>query len=123
MDNLYSKELLHYYQNPQYKGGIDAMKFKSNDTNFSCGDSITLGFNIEGQKLTACRFEGDGCIVAMASSEILCENLIGKDITELKKLTDEDFLNLLGFELTISRTRCALTSFQALKKGLEEHGN
>ncbi len=123
MNNLYSKELLHYYKNPQYKGGVEKMNYKSNDTNLSCGDSVTLGFNIENQKLSDCRFEGDGCMVSMSSSEILCENLVGKSISEIRRLTDEDFLNLLGFELTNSRKKCALTSFRALKKGLEVYDN
>ena len=44
--------------------------------------------------------------------------MIGKSLDEVKKITKEDVLDLLGMELGPVRLKCALLSLKVLKAGV-----
>lgn len=117
---LYSKDLLHYYKNPSHKGMADNISLKATETNLSCGDSIAVGLKLDGEAIEHACFDGNGCMVSVASSELLCEDIEGKKLDEISNMSDAEFLALLGFELTPSRQKCALISFRALKKAIND---
>jgi nitrogen fixation NifU-like protein len=48
----------------------------------------------------------------------LVESVIGKNLEEVKGLTKEDVLGLLGIELGPVRLKCALLSLKVLKAGV-----
>jgi nitrogen fixation NifU-like protein len=69
--------------------------------------------------VTDARFSGHGCAISQASADLLLESIIGKNIEDLKKLTKEDILDLLGIEeLGPVRLKCALLSLKVLKGSL-----
>lgn len=117
---LYSTDLLHYYKNPTHKGIAENISVKATQSNLSCGDSIAIGLELDDKSVKHACFDGNGCMVSVAASELLCENIEGKNLDEISKMSDSEFLSLLGFELTLSRQKCALTSFRALKKAINE---
>jgi nitrogen fixation NifU-like protein len=45
------------------------------------------------------------------------ESILGKQIEDLKKLTRDDVMDLLGIELGPVRLKCALLSLKVLKAG------
>jgi nitrogen fixation NifU-like protein len=49
---------------------------------------------------------------------LLIESIIGKPVEELKNLTKQDVLDLLGIELGPVRLKCALLSLKVLKAGV-----
>ncbi|NMB93191.1 MAG: iron-sulfur cluster assembly scaffold protein, partial [Flexilinea flocculi] len=54
-----------------------------------------------------------------ASADLVVESIIGKNVEDLKKMTKEDVLDLLGFEdLGPVRLKCALLSLKVLKGGI-----
>jgi nitrogen fixation NifU-like protein len=67
-------------------------------------------------KVVEIAFSGEGCAISMASASMLTEFVKGKSIEELKILTPEDIIKLLGIEITASRLKCALLPLEALKK-------
>jgi len=46
------------------------------------------------------------------------ESIIGKNIEEVKKMTKQDILDLLGIELGPVRLKCALLSLKVVKAGV-----
>jgi nitrogen fixation NifU-like protein len=46
------------------------------------------------------------------------ESVIGKSVDEIKKLTKEDLLELLGIELGPVRLKCALLPLKIIKAGV-----
>lgn len=115
MDQIYTKELIHSYKNPEHKGVLKNYTAKSVANNLSCGDSLTVYFEISKNKIINVSYQGSGCIVSMGSAEVICDYIIGKSINNLKELTKDNYLKLLGFELTPARQKCALIFYDALQ--------
>jgi nitrogen fixation NifU-like protein len=63
-------------------------------------------------------FDGHGCAISQASADLLAESIVGKTLDEVKKLTKQDILDMLGIELGPVRLKCALLSLKVLKAGV-----
>jgi nitrogen fixation NifU-like protein len=112
--------MLEHAKDPHNFGKIDNPTLESDDSNPSCGDSIKMYFIIENGVVKEVKFEGTGCAVSQASASILTEYIIGKKQEKLKEFSETDFFKLLGFDLSPSRKKCALVSFNTLKKALDK---
>jgi nitrogen fixation protein NifU and related proteins len=119
MDDLYRDLIIDHYKNPQYRGHLDPNDIHFEDDNPLCGDHIevTLRVDMEG-KVTDGRFDGKGCAISQASADLLIESIIGKQVDDVKKLSKQDVLDLLGIELGPVRLKCALLPLKVLKAGV-----
>ena len=72
----------------------------------------------ENDVVTEAVFDGKGCSISQASADLLVEAAIGKPLEEVKQLSKEDILDLLGIELGPVRLKCALLSLKVLKAGV-----
>jgi nitrogen fixation NifU-like protein len=63
-------------------------------------------------------FDGHGCAISQASADLLLENVVGKSLEQVKQMTKDDLLDLLGIELGAVRMKCALLSLKVLKAGV-----
>ena len=119
MEDLYREIIIDRYKNPQYRGHLDPNDIQFEDDNPLCGDhiEITLRLDADG-KVSEGRFDGKGCAISQASADLLMEAVIGKTVEEVKQLTRDDVLELLGIELGPVRIKCALLSLKVLKAGV-----
>ena len=120
MDDLYREVILDHYKNPQYRGELDPHDLSFEDENPLCGDHLRIDLRVDDAGVvTDARFSGHGCAISPASADLLVESIIGKKIDDLKDLSKDDVLELLGFdELGPVRLKCALLSLKVLKGGL-----
>jgi nitrogen fixation NifU-like protein len=119
MDDLYRDLIIDHYKNPQYRGHLDPNNIHFEDDNPLCGDHIEITLRVdENGKVTDGRFDGKGCAISQASADLLIESIIGKPVEELKNLSKQDVLDLLGIELGPVRLKCALLSLKVLKAGV-----
>jgi nitrogen fixation protein NifU and related proteins len=118
MEDLYREIIIDHYKNPSYRGHLDPNDIQFEDDNPLCGDHIEITLRTESEKIVDGRFEGKGCAISQASADLLIENIIGKSIEDVKKLTKQDILDLLGIELGPVRLKCALLSLKVLKAGV-----
>ena len=124
MDDFYRELIVEHYKNPAYKGTLDPNDFTYEDENPLCGDHIRVDLRVdEYQVITEAVFSGHGCAISQASADLLMESIIGKPLDEVKKMTKETILELLGIELGPVRLKCALLSLKVLKAGLYGIGN
>jgi len=124
MDDFYRELIVEHYKNPTYKGTLDPNDFTYEDENPLCGDHIRVDLRVdENQVITEAVFSGHGCAISQASADLLMESIIGKPLDEVKKMTKETVLELLGIELGPVRLKCALLSLKVLKAGLYGIGN
>lgn len=114
--NIYTQEFMHYYKNPAHKQKLYNASYKAKTANLSCGDSIELELLVENDIVKQCAYTGTGCIVSLGCAELLSEQIEGKSLDELKTFSKDKFFELIGFELTFSRQKCALISYNALQK-------
>jgi nitrogen fixation NifU-like protein len=119
MDDLYRDNIIDHYKNPQYRGHLDPNNIQFEDDNPLCGDHIEVTLRVdETGQVTDGRFEGKGCAISQASADLLIESVIGKKMEEVKKLSRQDVLDLLGIELGPVRLKCALLPLKVLKAGV-----
>ena len=119
MDDLYREIIIEHYKNPSYRGKLDPHDITFEDENPLCGDQIRIDLRLdEAGKVKEAAFSGHGCAISQASADLLLESIQGKSVEELKTLTKQDILDLLGIELTPVRLKCALLSLKVLKAGV-----
>ncbi len=119
MDDLYRDNIIDHYKNPQYRGHLDPNNIQFEDDNPLCGDHIEVTLRLDDAgKVSDGRFDGKGCAISQASADLLIESIIGKPVEEVKKLSKQDVLDLLGIELGPVRMKCALLSLKVLKAGV-----
>lgn len=134
LDNLYQEVILDHYKNPQNKH-LDANNdAQVHHVNPSCGDEVTLGVILDGDKVASVNWEGVGCSISQASTSIMSDLLIGKTITEAQEISDnflhlmqskgseegnveilEDAVALAGVSKYPARIKCALLGWMAFK--------
>jgi nitrogen fixation NifU-like protein len=99
MDDLYRENILDHYKHPRNRGTLEHPDISYEDANPLCGDKIRMDFNIRDGKIEAVRFSGSGCSISQAAASMLCEEIEGKSLDEVKKLSRDDVLEMLGIEL------------------------
>jgi nitrogen fixation NifU-like protein len=118
MEDLYREIIIDHYKNPQYRGHLDPNNIQFEDDNPLCGDHIEITLRVdETGRVADGRFDGRGCAISQASADLLIESVIGKPVEEVKKLSKQDILDLLGIELGPVRLKCALLPLKVLKAG------
>jgi nitrogen fixation NifU-like protein len=116
MDDLYREVIIEHYKNPSYKGTLDPHDYSFEDENPLCGDHIRVDLRVDDTgKVVEAAFSGHGCAISQASADLLIESIIGKTLDEVKALTKQDILDLLGIELGPVRLKCALLPLKVVK--------
>lgn len=124
MDNIYRENILDHYKNPRNFGVMKNADVATEENNPLCGDRIVmqLKFDTAGSKekrIAEIKFSGEGCAVSMASASMLTEEVLGKPVSFVKKLTTKNILNILGITLSPTRLKCALLPLEVLQKTVE----
>lgn len=119
MDDLYREQIIDRYKNPRMRGTLDPHDFSYQDDNPLCGDRIRVDLRLgDDGRISEAAFSGEGCAISQASADLLTEAVVGKTLDEIKALSKEDVLDLLGIELGPVRLKCALLSLKVIKAGV-----
>ncbi len=119
MDDLYRELILDRYKHPRMRGALDPHDFSYEDDNPLCGDRIRIDVRVDQDgRIAEAAFSGSGCAISQASADLLTESIVGKTLDEVKALTKDDILEMLGIELGPVRLKCALLSLKVLKAGV-----
>ena len=119
MDDLYREVIIEHYKHPSYRGRLDPHDIQFADNNPLCGDHIEITLRTDDQgKVADARFNGHGCAISQASADLLMESIIGKSVEDVKQLSKQDVLDMLGIDLGPVRLKCALLSLKVLKAGV-----
>lgn len=119
MDDLYREIIIDRYKNPIYRGSVNPHDIAFEDDNPLCGDHIRIEVRVnENVIVEQAAFDGHGCAISQAAADLLMETIIGKTIDEVKQITKDDILDMLGLELGPVRLKCALLSLKVLKAGV-----
>ena len=119
MDDLYREIIIERYKNPAYRGELDPNDITYEDENLLCGDHIRIDLRVNDEgRISEAAFSGHGCAISQASADLLLESVIGKTLDEVKSITKEDLLEMLGIELGPVRLKCALLPLKILKSGV-----
>jgi nitrogen fixation NifU-like protein len=122
MDDLYRDEILEHYRSPHNFGTLPEPDAVHEGSNPLCGDRITLmlGLGAAGDRVEEVAFTGRGCAISQASASMLTDQIRGKQLSEVARLTNQDILDELGIEISPARLKCALLSLDTLRHALED---
>lgn len=119
MDDFYRELIIDRYKNPQYRGALNPADISFEDDNPLCGDHIHIDLRVGDDGIVReALFDGNGCAISQASADLLMEKIHGMNLEEVKKLSKQDILEMLGIELGPVRLKCALLSLKVLKAGV-----
>jgi len=108
LKELYQEIILDHGKNPRNKGKCEGFTNDAKAHNPLCGDKVHIYLKLnKGKRIENLSFEGEGCAISLASASILTETVKGKDLSFIKKIS-EDFLNMIK-----NRTKITINSLTA----------
>ena len=122
LKELYQEIILDHGKNPRNKGKCEGHTNDAKAHNPLCGDKVHIYLKLNNEKMIEdLSFEGEGCAISLASASILTELAKGKDLSFIKKISD-DFLNMIKNKTKItlnSLTEDQMTTISSLS-GVQE---
>src|SRR3989442_14933898 len=93
------------------------ISYKYNNPIF--GDIIEMQLELDkNNRVRDLKFNGQGCENSQASATMLTELVKGKKLDEVRNISKEEILSLIGGQLSAVRLKCALLSLKVLKTGV-----
>jgi nitrogen fixation NifU-like protein len=117
-DDLYRENILEHYKHPRHRGTLADPDVTYEDANPLCGDQLRMDIKVTDGRIEQVRFSGHGCSISQAAASMLCEKIEGMAVEDVKKLSRDDVLEMLGIELGPVRLKCGLLALKTLKAGL-----
>ena len=139
MINLYNEILTEHNLHPENKFDLEDATHKEHGINPSCGDEITLSIKLENGIIKDAAFQGSGCAISQASTDIMIDLMLDQPVAKAKELcrlfigmikgtiTDEKELAPLQDALTFkdiskmpARVKCAVLSWHTMDDLLDK---
>lgn len=115
MDDLYKDIILDRYKDPHNLGVIkDGIQVE--EVNALCGDKIKIWLEVKNGIITDAKFEGSGCAISVAATDILIDMIKDKKIIDVQQMSGAEIEKEMGIELSSVRKRCAYIGLEAIKK-------
>ena len=118
IDDLHREYILDHYRSPHNKGDLLQPDKYAAYSNPLCGDRIQMGVQFQDGKVADVRFNGNGCAISQAAASILTDMMLGKTPEELRQISRDDILEMIGPDIGPARQKCALLSLDVLRKGI-----
>ena len=118
--DLYAQNILDRYKNPLNKGKSVKPTLKRNEANHSCGDAAEIKLAVKDDRLSDYSFDGAGCTISMAAADMIGDLIKGMTLDEILALTKENIYEILGIEISMRRSKCALLSLLAIQNAILE---
>ena len=119
-EEIYKENILDHFRNPRNFGEINNADIENSGLNPVCGDMIKMFVKLdENNNVTDVKFKGNGCAISVASTSMLTERLKGKNLEEVKKISKDEIIGMLGIELGLVRLKCGLLCLNTLNNGIK----
>ncbi|MCB0046653.1 MAG: iron-sulfur cluster assembly scaffold protein [Caldilineaceae bacterium] len=115
--------ILEHYKHPRRHGALAAPTVRRRDVNPFCGDEVTIDLLLANGRIEDAGFDGRGCSLSLAAASILLDNVTGRPIDAVRRMSSDDMLALLDMEIGPIRRKCALLPFSVLQACLAEEKN
>ena len=122
---LYSKQVIKHFRNPKNQGSIKNASGVGEVGNPTCGDIMKIYIKIEKrgdqEVIKDIKFETLGCATAIANSSVLTELAKGKEIKDALKISKDDLLKELGFDIPKQKIHCSFLAKEALEAAVKDY--
>lgn len=121
---LYQSHILTKSKDVSKVGILENVTHTLEAYNPMCGDKYTVYLQLEDSKVLDAKFEGFGCAISKASTAVLADVVIGKELDQISKLI-EDFLKLIDADSSVDPEDITkddqLLAFAAAREFPERH--
>src|SRR3972149_12114721 len=107
-NSLYREVLLERLANPVNQGSIKDPDIEARLVNPLCGDEVLLQIKVKDGQIEQAKYSGNGCALSQVSASFLKEEIIGKTIGEVKKINEDDILQMVGANIGATRLEVGL---------------
>ena len=115
--NIYEEDILDHYENPSNYGTLENPDISYEEDNPLCGDKIHMDLTVKDGIVVDVGWQGYGCTISQAAASMLTERIKGQRLDDIKKLSKDDQLDMLGIPLGPVRLKCGLLALKVLKAG------
>jgi nitrogen fixation protein NifU and related proteins len=142
LDSMYQQIILDHYKHPHHRGLPDSFDAEVHHVNPTCGDEVTLRVSVRDGAIAELGWEGEGCSISQASTSVMSDLVVGKDIDDAMAL-QQKFLTIMqsqghaeisdddadalddavafeGVSKYPARVKCALLGWMAMKGAVAE---
>jgi len=88
LDQLYREVILDHHRHPRGRHQVERVDVEASGLNPSCGDEVTLQFELDGERIVDVAVIGRGCAVSTASGSMLAELVKGRTIEEARRIAE-----------------------------------
>ena len=119
---FYNDLVIEHFSNPRHVGELtddetDGFGLVGDP---SCGDQMKLWIKIDNDRIEKIAFKSYGCPGAIATSSVLCELALNKDLLSAKAITDDDVIEALE-GIPEKKRHCSLLGVQALAAAIADY--
>jgi len=119
--DIYAAHILDHYRHPRNQGTCSQPDAVAQEANSACGDNISVSLKLDGDKIMAVRFTGQGCAISQAAMSLLSETLIGQTAEAVSGYSLKEVKKTLGIDLSPRRQDCALLGLRTVQKALKTY--
>ena len=134
LKELYSQIITENSRNSTHRHPVEGATHTLEGVNPSCGDDIVLSLRVEDGVIADGGISGSGCAISQASSSLMLDLIIGRDVETARRLCDsflrmitgeitdeeleelEDAAALQGISKIPARVKCAVLSWHTLEE-------
>jgi nitrogen fixation NifU-like protein len=138
LDELYRELILDHYKRPRNRDIPADAQVRAEGYNPVCGDEVEMGLVFENATVADIGLVSRGCSISQASGSMMSELVKGKDVGEIRRLSDEfkemltnpeagvpedlgDLEALQGVGKFAVRVKCATLPWHTLADGIAQH--
>ena len=115
--DIYAEEVMDHYENPRNQGELSGSDVKTaRDANASCGDMIQFFVKTEVGRIVEVKWKGIGCAISSAAASKLSEWIMGREMREIEKMSEEELTKVIGFQVNPGRVKCLTLPVRVVKK-------
>lgn len=119
MRKVYSEKAIDHAMNPRNVGNIPNADGFGTVTG-PCGDTMEIWLKVKDDKVIKATFWTDGCGTSIASGSMVTEMVIGKEIIEARRISQDNVLHALG-GLPEESVHCALLAANTVREALRDY--
>lgn len=119
--DIYAQNVLDRYKEPLHKDKSIKPDITHREINHSCGDEVEIRVSLKGDKVQAYSWTGVGCAISQSSADMLGDLIADIPLEDVLRLTKKDIYEMLGIEISLRRSKCALLGLLSLQNGILLH--
>ncbi|MGH9134132.1 MAG: Fe-S cluster assembly sulfur transfer protein SufU [Ilumatobacteraceae bacterium] len=87
LEDLYREIILDHYRTPRNRGALPTPPaFVAQGHNPLCGDEITVYLQVDDDRVSDVKVEGQGCSISQSSASMMSQAVMGKTVPEVRAL-------------------------------------